>query len=599
MTAYRAAWCALAALTWLIMASMAFLWMTGLLNSPNIQTWQRPYQWLVYARLFGRSTYEEIYVVVSGVAAAAPFVAYVRFKMLQPKLRASRSNEHPLALVRANSDLHGHSDWMSAANIRRLAQPGHPIHGGVVLGSACRADLSPSLDGGKAPLIVDRCLEDATHGLLFVGSGGGKTSAFTVPNLDPEHGWRANVLVNDPSAQAGRMCAAMREEIGQRVVFLGPPQDDDATQPPRVGINVLGWIDPAHPLFEEHVWSAVETLGREAAENESNNPNGMFKIQGKGLQACLLADMLADSVLPKQDKTPAEFAARVATPERQMKARLQTIHEESPSRLARLLAGTLMEAHPKTFSGFCVEATADLRWLMTETYAAVVSGTAPGSLDPDAFTNDNVCIFLQLGVKTMEDTPQIGRAILNALLNGIYRADGRTGRRYLLLLDEINLFGKLKALSTAASQGRKYGITIMGMWHSLKQMEETWRPAGAATWRANASWEAYSAMDPETAKAVSDRCGTYTVLSQSEGSNANSPRGFSQGNRSRGTNQTITLQSRKLISPDEVERGLRKDEQIIFKRGENAPVRCVKAYYFRRPEMAARVGQDQYRIAAE
>ena len=30
--------------------------------------------------------------------------------------------------------------------------------------------------GGAPPLLVDRCLEDACHGLLFIGSGGGKTS---------------------------------------------------------------------------------------------------------------------------------------------------------------------------------------------------------------------------------------------------------------------------------------------------------------------------------------------------------------------------------------------------------------------------------------
>lgn len=502
--------------------------------------------------------------------------------------------------VRAASSLHGSSDWMSERDLRRLAQGGDPDHGGVVYGTVCRLDLHPALDGGRAPLLVDRCLEDATHGLVFFGSGGGKTSAVTVPCLDPDAGWRGNVLVNDPSSQAGAMCADMRREAGQRMVFLGLQRGpEERGQPPRVGLNVLGWIDPADPLFEEHVWSAVEALGREGAEAESNGANAMFKIQGKALQACLLADLLADPSVPKTAKTPAGLAERIATPEKHMRGLLETIHAESPSPLARKLAGTLMQAHPKTFSGFCVEASADLRWLMTRAYADLVSGAAPGSLSAADFTRGDTCVFLQLGVKAMQDTPQIGRAILNALLNDIYRADGRTGRRYLLLLDEIDLFGKLQTLSTAASQGRKYGVTVVGMWHGLGQMEGTWGANGARTWRMNASWEAYSAMDAQTAKDVSARCGKYTVLAPSEGTSRSDQSGGQHGSRTRGRSEGVTLAPRDLATPDEIERGLRRDEQIVFRRGEPAPIRCAKAFYFRRPEMTAKVGQDRYRVAAE
>lgn len=607
MTAYRAAWATLAALMWLIMASMAFLWMAGLLHSPHINPWSRPFQWLVYARLFGRSSAEQVYVVASALAAAAPFGGYLRYQALRPKLRPARPNERPAALVRANSDLHGHADWMPASRLNQLASAPLPDHGGVVYGTACRADLHPSQDGGDADLLVDPCTEDATHGHVVIGSGGGKTSGYVVPTLDPDVGWRANALINDPSSQVGAMCAQMRRDAGQRVVYLGTPRPAPSlfgkllrgthAEPQRVGINVLAWIDPADPLFEEHVWSAVDSLGREVSAKEAESPNGMFKIQGKSLQAALLADMLADPSIPREDKTPVLLAKRVATPETKMKGLLRTIQTHSHSELARALAGTLVEAHPKTFSGFCVEATADLRWLMTRVYADLVSGTAPGSLRPGEFTNGNVCVFLQLGVGTMEDTPQVGRAVLNALLRDIYRADGATGRKYLLLLDETNLFGKLKALATVASQGRKYGVTVLCFWHSLSQLSDTWGEDGAQTWLANSSWEAYSAMNAATAKEVSERCGTYTVLAPSEGSNTSKQNGITQGNRSRGTNQTMTLQACKLLTPYAAERDLRKDEQVVFKRGEANPIRTVKAYYFRRPDMKPRVGQDPYRKA--
>ena len=66
MIADRLAWAALVAVLWLTLASFAFLWMAGLLDSPGIHAWARPWQWLTYARLFGRSTNEQIYLVASG-----------------------------------------------------------------------------------------------------------------------------------------------------------------------------------------------------------------------------------------------------------------------------------------------------------------------------------------------------------------------------------------------------------------------------------------------------------------------------------------------------------------------------------------------------
>lgn len=587
------------AVAWLPIASVAIAAAKHVLA--HLDAWVVPFAWFFFWRDYGDVPSVSRLLTLTGAGSAVlafgPALAVACMPIPKPKqLRPARPGVPPPAPVRAHSDLHGHADWLSEQRLARLAVAPMPAHGGVVYGTACRGDLHPEDNGGNAALLRETCLQDATHGHVYFGSGGGKTSTVVIPTLDPEVGWRANLLVNDPSSQAGSMCAAMRRKCKQRVVFLGPR---DGTRSPRVGMNVLGWIDAADPMFEEHIWSAVDSLGREVSAKEAESPNGMFKMQGKSLQAAILADMMADPDMPASLKTPRLFAERVATPENKMKGRLATIHASSNSRMARLLAGTLMQTHPKTFSGFCVEATADLRWLLTEVYADLVSSTAPGSLSADEFVRGNVCAFLQLGVTTMENTPQVGRAILNALLNAVYRAEGRTSRKYLLLLDEMNLFGRLKALSTVASQGRKYGITLVGFWHSLSQMTETWGEDGAETWRANASWEAFSAMNTATAKDVSERCGTYTVVAPSEGRSTSNQSGSGQGSRSRGDNTSISLQPRKLITADEAERGLGAGQQIVFRRDQPDPLRILKASYYLRPGMAAKVGQDQYQQAAE
>lgn len=569
---------------------------------PEANPWHIPVAayllWRDYADLPAVAKLWKPCLIFATGLCAAPAGFFLSIPMRE-HIRPSRPGEKPPAPVRAYSDLHGHADWMTEADMRKLAAQALPPHGGVVLGTACRGDLHPDQDGGDALLIRDPCTQDAGHGIGCIGSGGGKTSAGVVPSLDPEEGWRGNALVNDPSSQAGAMCGPMREEWGQRVVYIGLPREDGDPQPARIGIDLFGWIDPAHKLYEEHVRAAVDSLRPEQAEKKSASANRMFEVKGVDLLTALLADLLSDPAIDKAQKTPARLVELAYTPEHQMKGLLEQIHRESYSRLARLLAGSLMRTHAKTFSGFCTECTADLSWLTTQSYADLVSGTAPGSIAPADFTHSNLCVFLQLGVKTMEDTPEIGRAILTALLNDIYRAEGRTTAWYLLELDEIDRFQKLEALVTAASQGRKYRIVVNGWWHNIGQMKARWGENGVSTWRANSAWEMYSAMDPDTAQEVSERCGTYTAIVPSQGHSTSSQTSGGNGGRSRGTNDSVNLQAAKLLSKYDAEFGLRQDEAIVFKRGAKRPIRLVKAYYFKRPDMAARVVTDQYQLAAE
>ena len=55
--------------------------------------------------------------------------------------------------------------------------------------------------GRQAPdLLIDPCRGDVSHGIVFAGSGGYKTTSVTIPTL--LH-WRESVVVLDPALQAG------------------------------------------------------------------------------------------------------------------------------------------------------------------------------------------------------------------------------------------------------------------------------------------------------------------------------------------------------------------------------------------------------------
>ncbi|OYV88868.1 MAG: type IV secretion system protein VirD4, partial [Acidiphilium sp. 37-60-79] len=61
------------------------------------------------------------------------------------------------------------------------------------------------------------------------------------------------------------------------------------------------------------------------------------------------------------------------------------------------------------------------------------------------------------------------------------------------------------------------------------------------------------------------------------------------------TGQTKTYHElkRQLIRAEEIMHDMRDDEQIIFPKS-GRPLRCGRAIYFRRPEMAARVGENRF-----
>lgn len=570
-------------------------------------SWMRAPPRDVRVRLLGGGILVVSALAGLGTAGTLGYV-FVRGGGARAQLRPSTGGGTVPEPVRARSKLHGDADFMTEAQMARTAGERHPAWGNTVYGLAWRPDLNPRRDPATAPLLRDPCTREATHGEAFFPPGSGKTSSITGPNLHPDEGWRGNVFVNDPSTQAGPLFAGWRREMGQRVAFIGPQPEPHQVAPlreagiARVGSDIFAGINPAAAGFEQAVFNAVASMGRELDPAAMSGQNSVFVAQGRALQRCLLADLLSDPATPPAERTPEGLLDRLMVDMRELRGRLEDVKQGSVNRMARRLAANLMKQPEKTFGGFMVEASADLEWLLVPENAAIVSGVAPGSITAADFVHGDLAVFLQLGVKRMEDTPGVGRSILNALLDGIFAADGRTDRAYLLLNDERVLFGKLRALSTVGSQGRKYRVTCINMWQSPAQQIGLLNAEEARVWKMYSAWQAYSSVDDETAEMLSGRLGTYTALAPSEGTNSTSSTGAGSG--SRGTNSGVTLVARPLMTPAEIEAKVRGSRQIVLRRtgdGEDdmSPMLCGKAYYFQRPEMREGVGQDPYRVAAE
>jgi type IV secretion system protein VirD4 len=506
------------------------------------------------------------------------------------------------SLQRGTSDNFGHADWLSMEAARqRFPGPG-PAYGGLVVGEAYRVDQDPAARGtlfdpanprtwgvgGKPPLLIDPCRVGSTHGLVFAGSGGFKTTSMGIPTLMT---WTGSAVVLDPAREIGPMVGEYRRQsLGHAVVSLDPATAKQA------GINVLDWIDIASDRADSDVEAVVDWITHEPREDTSAS-SAFFKGSGRDVITCLLADMLWDPDLPPAQKTLRTFQRRLVTPENEMRDRLAAIHQYSASPKARDVAGTLMRLADETFSGIYGNANRDARWLSTPAYADLVSGGAESSL-PAMRTGDLVggrtTVFLQIPLPVLQATPALARVLVGALLNAAYQADGRVAGRVLFLLDEVARLGYMHLLEQARDAGRKYGITMLLLYQSLAQLAQQWGREGKQAWFDNTSWQLFAAVQHwDTARELSAMCGEYAVVATSAGDSTSSQSGRTGASSSAGRSENRSEIKRALIKPEELMHDARWDEAFVLAGG-TKPLRCGRAIYFRRPEWKGLVEKNRF-----
>jgi len=585
----RAAWLVaaipVAAAAWTVSASSIFLFGTHLWTA---WPWpDRAWAWWVY-RSYAGNPVVALWLhrgAMGGLAVVVlvPTAVFYRLRTM-PKVVALRWRLRQVE--RGSSDNHGHADWMPMPELRRLFPGPDENYGGIVVGEAYRVERDAVAGmpfdprnrktwgkGGRAPLLIDPCRTGSTHALIFAGSGGFKTTTAVTTLLC----WTASVVVLDPSCELAPMLRRARRRMGHHVVTLSP-----AT--PHIGVNVLDWINIMAPLAETHVRSVVAWVCGEP-NRESGEEAVFFEAWGRQLVACLLADMLWDDELPQDEKTLRRLRLAVVLPEKQLKARLGEIHTGSKSPMARDIAGSLMDmAADETFSGIYANAAKSTGWLAIGAFAALVSGNTFRTSD---LTNGSLTIFIQIPLDALITTPGAARALVGALLNAVYRAEGDIAGRVLFLLDEAARLGRMSVLQQARDAGRKYGITLQLLYQSVGQLEDAWGQHEKRAWYDSVSWRAYAAIrDERTARELSDAFGSYGVIAYSEGDNRGQQSGQNLaaiGSRSRGQNTNRHEIRRRLIAPDELIQDTRTDELFVIAGGR--PIRCGRAIYFRRKDI--------------
>jgi type IV secretion system protein VirD4 len=483
--------------------------------------------------------------------------------------------------IRGKRALHGDADWMKQSDAARLFDEA----GGIVVGERYRVDKDVVAAipfradhddswgaGGKAPLLCFDGSFGSTHGIVFAGSGGFKTTSVTIPTALK---WGGALIALDPSNEVAPMVIKQREKAGKDVHVLDPHR-------PQTGFNVLDWIGMFGGTKEEDIASVASWIMSDSGR-ASGVRDDFFRASGLQLLTAMIADVCLSGHTPPEGQTLRQVRANLSEPEPKLRQRLQDIYDNSGSDFVKENVAAFVNMTPETFSGVYANAIKETHWLSYQNYAALVSGS---TFSTDDIASGKTDVFINIDLKTLETHAGLARVIIGSFLNAIYNRDGAMTGRALFLLDEVARLGYMRILETARDAGRKYGITLTMLYQSIGQLRETYGGRDASSkWFESASWISFAAInDPETADYISRRCGMTTVEIDQ----------VSHSYQARGSSRTRSKQlaARPLIQPHEVLR-MRADEQIVFTAG-NPPLRCGRAIWFRRSDMKACVSQNRF-----
>ena len=483
--------------------------------------------------------------------------------------------------IRGKRALHGEADWMTMKEAARL----FPHTGGIVLGELYRVDRDSTAEqvfraqdpetwgaGGKSPLLCFDGSFGSTHGIVFAGSGGFKTTSVTIPTALK---WGGSIVVLDPSNEVAPMVSKHRSDANRDIFVLDP-------KVPETGFNALDWIGRFGGTKEEDIASVASWIMSDSGGSRGVRDD-FFRASALQLLTALIADVCLSGRTDEPDQTLRQVRKNLAEPEPKLREHLQSIYDNSGSDFVKENVAAFVNMTPETFSGVYANAVKETHWLSYPNYGALVSGSS-------FFTGDiaqaNADIFINIDLKTLDTHPGLARVIIGSLVNAIYNRNGEVKERTLFLLDEAARLGYMRILETTRDAGRKYGITLAMIYQSIGQMRETYGGRDAASkWFESSSWISFAAInDQETADYISRRCGMTTVEIDQ----------VSRSSQLRGSSRTRSKQlaARPLIQAHEV-LCMRADEQIVFTAG-NPPLRCGRAIWFRRSDMKSCAEENRF-----
>jgi type IV secretion system protein VirD4 len=271
--------------------------------------------------------------------------------------------------------LHGEADWMKVSEAEKL----FPEPAASSIGERYRVDrdstaiVVPSrrarragARGGKSPLLCFDGSFGSSHGIVFAGSGGFKTTSVTIPTALK---WGGTFVVLDPSNEVAPMVIEHRQHAGRR-------SESSIPQDPDVGFNALDWIGLWR--YQGRGYRLRRIMDHERQRRRSGGVrDDFFRASALQLLTAMIADVCLSGHTPKRTTRHCVRCGKIY-PSRSpsFAQRLQDIYDNSASDFVKENVAAFVNMTPETFSGVYANAIKETHWLSYPNYAALVSGSS-------------------------------------------------------------------------------------------------------------------------------------------------------------------------------------------------------------------------------
>ena len=462
---------------------------------------------------------------------------------------------------------------------------------------------------GKIKLLYDTSM---IHIAMFIATRGGKGVGYIIPSLIA--GLREiSTFITDIKKENYELTSWYRAKILKHKILKFEPMSDlsngynflsivrygtkeEIGDCRIIGTNIVGEGNSNDPFWGDSARDSISTFAayvhyKEVSNRLEDNPditdvrvslNDVISIITNAEISLyeMFAKYLGKSLDEEDDDemgTPQDFILKDKTIEK-----LREVYTDDESKkildrglhpfIAKQFGYLLQNTSQKTFGS--ITATAKTKLQVFE-IPSVVKNITKSDFKPSDLVNGDRPTDLYFVIKPddMELLAPLIRIMYVQLTNSLMGSLAKKKFNLVMIMDELNAFGKIKALIKGLGFYAGFGIKVVGIFQGLSQLKSTYDKQ-AEELLSGCQIQIFGRLnDNEAPKYISDKLGKETIKLKSRNI------GLKGGGN-------ISEHGKELLSPAEV--SLLPDRKAITITGYKKPLLLDKLYYYEHPELLKR-----------
>lgn len=348
---------------------------------------------------------------------------------------------------------------------------------------------------------------------VFGSSGAGKSYSFARPNLLTRIARKESFIVTDPSGELYRDTAALAEKNGFTVRVLNLKWPDASN-----GWNPLDVLQNASATEVQMLTaSLVHTILSNTADDNARGDVFFDQSEENLLKALMLYVAVSPHFKGRENERHMGTVYDLLT---KLAAQEGILEEFAPQNLPdndpAAAPWKMFQGAGKLKTNFITGLASRLELFQTDIIKEMFSHSeinlsAPGQ-EPCAYyvmspvTNNKMRFLLSLFFS----------CAFEQLITDAESSGGKLKVPVFFILDEFKAIGRINAFADKVANVRKYGISIAMIFQDLNQLKQAYEHDFNSILSNCDTWLTLGVNDLDTAKMLSERSGTTTVMTKSE-----------------------------------------------------------------------------------